>query len=224
MSGAPISRRSLVLVPALVAIVASVASAQSPDPSPLVTAPARTACPAVEPASSPPGDRPAPASPALSSPRPSSPGGPLFGPSPSPSPSSSAAPSPSPSPRPVRVATVTIRPRGAVHAIPVRVFDASGCVTAARALTPAEHEAKPPVEGDVIVAGEGDEVLLWWIGSPCETAARVTVGADADAISVSLAPRPGCDARSQGWGIAIRFAMPVDPSTWELRYTGSVVR
>ena len=112
-----------------------------------------------------------------------------------------------------------------MHAIPVRVFDASGCVTGVRALTPAEHEAMPPlVEGDMIVAGAGDEVLLWWLGSPCETAARVTVGAEADAISVALAPRPGCDARAQGWSIAIGFAMPVDPSTWELSYERSVVR
>ena len=44
MSCRPISRGGLALVPALLAIAATVASAQGPDPSPLATDPAPTAC------------------------------------------------------------------------------------------------------------------------------------------------------------------------------------
>lgn len=54
------------------------------------------------------------------------------------------------------------------------------------------------------------EIVLSWIGTPCDVEATLVI--EHDRLVVAPAPRPGCDTLAVGRGVVLSFSTPVEPA------------
>ncbi len=109
--------------------------------------------------------------------------------------------------------TVTV-PLDANHSMVLTIDDQSGRLAGARAATAVEQDDPSRPDRDPIAynpSGTADtRVRLLWIGTICDTMARLLIGPDVQAMTVIEGPRPLCDTAGVGRAVVLTFTQPVN--------------